>query len=127
MAVPSILIVDDEECIRDFLNLALCSHAEVTEAIDGMDALNKAQQNHFDLIISDIQMPHLNGLALYEKLQASDPNITGRFVFCTGCVDDDVYNFVSENELRLCRKPIELSALNTIIHEMLPTINSKTW
>ncbi len=119
MEIPSILVVDDEQCIRDFLCLALCNQANVTEASDGREALDKVQQNHFDLIISDIQMPHLNGLDLYQKLQAIDPEITNKFIFCTGYVTDSVHSFVSDNQLRLCKKPIELSTLNSIVSEVL--------
>ena len=120
MGVPSILIVDDEECIRDFLCLALCEKANITEASDGVEAFDKVQQNHFDLIISDIQMPHLNGLDLYEKLLTIDPQVMEKFVFCTGYVTDTVHSFVSENQLRLCKKPIELQTLNSIVSEILP-------
>lgn len=119
MAIPSILVVDDERCIREFLDLALCSKANVTKASDGIEALDKVQDNHFDLIISDIQMPHLNGLDLYQRLQEIDPKVTSKFVFCTGYVTDTVHSFVSENQLRLCKKPIELSTLNSIVSEVL--------
>lgn len=120
MGVPSILIVDDEECIRDFLGLALSEKAHITTACDGIEALDKAQQHQFDLIISDIQMPRLNGLDLYEKLYSIDPKITDKFVFCTGYVTDTVHDFVAVNQLKLCKKPIELSAINSIVSEMLP-------
>ncbi len=65
-----VLIVDDEENIR----IGLREYAEfeghtVTEAVDGMDAVNKCKQNDFDVIIMDIMMPRLDGFSACKEIR----------------------------------------------------------
>ncbi len=65
----NILIVDDEAHILQVLSLKLrnCGY-EVFTAVDGEDALHQAKVNVPDLIISDVQMPYMNGLELSHAL-----------------------------------------------------------
>ncbi len=67
-----VLIVDDEENIR----IGLREYAEfeghtVTEAVDGMDAVNKCKQNDYDVIIMDIMMPRLDGFSACKEIRKS--------------------------------------------------------
>ena len=66
----NILIVDDSASIRQVvkINLATAGHT-VTEAVDGQDALAKVQAQKPDLIISDINMPNMDGLTFVRKLK----------------------------------------------------------
>jgi two-component system chemotaxis response regulator CheY len=59
----SILIVDDSMSLRATLAIALRAGGyDVTEAVDGQDALTKLDGRKFNLIISDVNMPNLDGL-----------------------------------------------------------------
>lgn len=59
----SILIVDDSMSLRTTLAIALRDGGyEVTEAVDGQDALRKLDGRKFNLIISDVNMPNLDGI-----------------------------------------------------------------
>lgn len=65
-----LLIVDDEENIR----IGLREYAEfeghtVTEAVDGMDAVNKCRANDYDLVIMDIMMPRLDGFSACKEIR----------------------------------------------------------
>ena len=66
-----ILIVDDSTMLRDMLSYALNEggYSDVTEAVDGIDGLNKAKKEDFDLIITDINMPNMDGIALVNELR----------------------------------------------------------
>ncbi len=68
--MKTILVVDDDEGIRKFLSefLQWLSY-NVIEAEDGLEGLNLAITQKPDLILSDIEMPRLNGYELLEKLQ----------------------------------------------------------
>jgi cellulose synthase/poly-beta-1,6-N-acetylglucosamine synthase-like glycosyltransferase/CheY-like chemotaxis protein len=69
----SILIVEDDESIRKFLSLMLRHHGyDVTEAIDGNQALQCVAESTPHLIISDVMMPDLDGLGMLAQLR-SDP------------------------------------------------------
>jgi len=68
----TILTVDDSTSIRQMVAFTLKSAGyEVTEAIDGQDALDKANQQAFDLVLTDINMPRMDGLNLLEKLRST--------------------------------------------------------
>jgi two-component system chemotaxis response regulator CheY len=64
----SILIVDDSLSLRQTLAIALRSGGyEVTEAVDGKDALTKLDGRKFNLIISDVNMPNLDGIGFVKQ------------------------------------------------------------
>ncbi len=69
-----ILIVDDSRIIRVALKKILQKHYATDEAEDGVLALEKITQNEYDLIITDLEMPNLNGFALIEKIRRNDEN-----------------------------------------------------
>lgn len=65
-----ILVVDDEAGMRDFLSILLEREGfEVECAQDGQEALEAVEKGHFDLIISDLRMPTVDGVGLLEGLQ----------------------------------------------------------
>lgn len=66
MAAVKILVVEDSPTMRQLIGFALkrLPGADVTEAADGVDGLKKINCDHFDLIITDINMPVMDGLKL---------------------------------------------------------------
>jgi two-component system chemotaxis response regulator CheY len=81
--MAKILIVDDSNMLRDMVKYALNEggYPDVVEAVDGVDGLAKAKATQFDLIVSDINMPNMNGFELIAELRklpvyASTPILT---------------------------------------------------
>ena len=69
----SILAVDDSPSMRKMVSFTLTGAGfRVVEAIDGMDALEKAQKEQIDLVLVDQNMPRLDGIGLTRKLR-EDP------------------------------------------------------
>ncbi|MEA2017741.1 MAG: response regulator [Campylobacterota bacterium] len=66
-----LLIVDDSTMLRDMLSYALNEggYNDVTEAIDGVDGLDKSKMTTYDLIITDVNMPNMDGLTLVSELR----------------------------------------------------------
>lgn len=87
--MPHILIVDDEENIRHLLRLAFEDEFRVIEAVDGVDAFEKAMQEKPDIILSDIMMPRLDGYGLYRKLRSRPETASVPFVFLSAKKDVD--------------------------------------
>lgn len=70
-----ILVVDDESDIRDLLSYNLKKEGfDVETAADGNAALEKARQQHFDLVVLDLMLPNINGIDVC-KLFRSDPKL----------------------------------------------------
>jgi two-component system alkaline phosphatase synthesis response regulator PhoP len=66
----SILLVEDEENLHDALRLNLeLEGYEITSAYSGTDALQKVEQEYFDLIILDVMLPELDGISVTEQLR----------------------------------------------------------
>ncbi len=60
-----ILAVDDSASIRQMVSFTLCQAGyEVTGAVDGQDALSRVGKDKFDLIITDLNMPNIDGIQL---------------------------------------------------------------
>ncbi|MPQ75901.1 response regulator [Hydrogenovibrio sp. JE_KL2] len=67
-----ILYVDDAPSMRKLVEMVLSSEFELTLASNGQEALDATQQEQFDAIISDINMPVMNGLEFLEKVRAEE-------------------------------------------------------
>ena len=68
--MPKFLIVDDSNSIRQMVSFTLKSAGyEVVEAADGLQGLEKAKSESFDLVISDVNMPNMNGIELCQELR----------------------------------------------------------
>lgn len=69
--MPKILAVDDSASMRQMVTFTLKGAGfQVEEAEDGQQALNKAKQGTFDLVLSDVNMPIMNGIELVKELRA---------------------------------------------------------
>lgn len=84
------LVVDDSFTMRNMVSLALKEEKfEVVSAEDGVDALKQAKGKKFDVIITDINMPNMDGFELITKLRAiEDFKYTPILVLTTESGDD---------------------------------------
>ena len=71
-----ILIVEDEPASLEFLSYFLRKEGyEVSEARDGAEAIELIDKSRFDLVLSDVRMPHLDGVALAKHILSTIPTI----------------------------------------------------
>jgi DNA-binding NtrC family response regulator len=83
MANKDVLIVDDDPLVCESLKEMLILDGYRAEgALDGQAALAKIQEDQYEVILSDIQMPGLNGIELLKELKGRSPNTT--IIFITG-------------------------------------------
>jgi two-component system chemotaxis response regulator CheY len=69
--MASILAVDDSASMRKMVSFTLrAAGYEVEEAVDGVDALEKAQVRKFDCVVTDVNMPNKDGITLIRDLRA---------------------------------------------------------
>ena len=69
----SILVVDDEEIIRNFLTEVLSDEYDVSLARDGDEAIERIKKRKFDLIITDLRMPRVPGEEVVKYARQRDP------------------------------------------------------
>lgn len=68
--MAKILTVDDSASMRQMVSFTLKGAGyEVVEAVDGVDALNKAKTSAFNLVITDVNMPNMDGIQLIKELR----------------------------------------------------------
>lgn len=80
--MPKILAVDDSKSMRQMVTMSLTSAGhQVVEAEDGAAALSIAKQDQFDVVVTDINMPNMNGIELITALRAL-PNYKFTPILC---------------------------------------------
>ncbi len=105
-----ILIVDDEiELAQTLADLLEPQGAIIDIAINGAVAVEKLQKNTFDVIISDLRMPVMDGPSLYQELIRSFPTYLERIVYVTGdTLSTHVQAFLKEYPVPVIEKPYRL-------------------
>ncbi|MCZ8342113.1 MAG: response regulator [Leptospira sp.] len=109
-----ILFVDDEETIRDLFFEYFKDEFQVTMASDGLEAFELASKSQFDLIISDISLPKLNGIQFIQKIRALGNRTP--FLIITG--DSDIQlaiDIFRMGAVDLFLKPFKMVALRSRI------------
>jgi CheY-like chemotaxis protein len=117
----TVLVIDDEPSIVRGLTWLL--HREgyrVETASNGRHALAHLQRQNFDVILTDLRMPELDGRALYAVLQQQYPTLCQRVIFLTGASDEaDIRAFLAQGGQLWLRKPYALAALRRTIQQVL--------
>jgi C4-dicarboxylate-specific signal transduction histidine kinase len=116
-----VLLVDDEEMIRRPMARFLAKRgAEVTEAGDGVQALERLAGFEPHVILADLRMPRMDGAELYARLQAERPELAERVLFLSG----DITQLAGRGLAPVARervlvKPVELAQLERRIQEFI--------
>ncbi len=87
----SILTVDDSSSLRLATRIALTGAGyRVTEACDGLEGLGKAQGQKFDMIITDLNMPNMDGLSMIREIRKLPVQMGTPIIFLTTESDDAI-------------------------------------
>jgi PAS domain S-box-containing protein len=102
-----ILLVDDEESLLRALRRSLGRKHEVLTATSAQQAIDLlGDEGAVDLVISDLMMPDMNGLQLYETVIAKHPHLKGRIVFMSGGIFvEQIDSYIAEHALKVISKP----------------------
>jgi DNA-binding response OmpR family regulator len=109
-----ILLIDDEQGILDLLSYELGLHGYTVEkAFNGEEGIEKIKQGRFQLVISDVKMPKIGGIAVLEVIKDIDPSTEvimttgfGTIDMAVECIKKGAYDFISKpyNLDELCSK-----------------------
>jgi CheY-like chemotaxis protein len=122
-----ILVVDDEEPIREMLAEILIGDGHVVEqAGDGREALERLREAEYDLVISDLIMPRLDGPGLYEALCERDPKMAQHLVFITGdSLSKAAREFLQRSERPAIEKPFVPNEVRRAVADALKSAGSQ--
>jgi two-component system response regulator HydG len=114
MKQPKILIADDERAITEGLGAILRDEGyEVTVAVDGQKALDHLTSETFGLVLADLKMPKIDGLALLKELQ--DRDIGTECIIVTGqATVDSAVQAMREGAYDYIEKPLTADKLNRL-------------
>ncbi|MCZ2444166.1 MAG: sigma-54 dependent transcriptional regulator [Flavobacteriales bacterium] len=117
--MPRILVIDDQASIRKTLREILEYESfEVDEAEDGQKGLELALKNNYDIILSDIKMPKLDGIEFLDKLMASDSEVPVIMISGHGNIDTAV-EAIKKGGYDYIAKPIDLNRLLVTVRNAL--------
>ncbi len=115
---PRILIVDDDEGTREALEVILEDDYDVTCVADGRVALDRLNQESFDLVLLDLIMPGMDGIETLKRIKAFDKQIdvimvsaTDRAREATAAITSGAYDYIT--------KPFDADAILTAIERAL--------
>jgi len=122
-----VLLVDDEVAFVSALTERLVLRGVSAEyASSGQEALQRIQNSSYDLVVLDVKMPGVSGLALKKELLNITPEL--KFLFLTGYCSDNVIDELrqdADGNIFLV-KPVEINELLKAMQQVLPNKREET-
>lgn len=124
--MAKILVIDDEKAIRRSIREVLeFEKHQVEEAEDGQTGLNLALKNNYDIVLSDIKMPKLDGTELLQKL--NENNVSAAIIIMSGHgTIETAVDAVKNGAYDYLAKPIDLNRLLVSVRNALEKTNLVT-
>jgi DNA-binding NtrC family response regulator len=117
----SILVVDDDRRLADMLAKILAAEGHRVDIADnGRAALTQLARRAYDVVITDVRMPELDGPGLYREMERRWPALLPRVIFITGdSTNPDTQRFLSRTGAPALHKPFDLDDIHRIVREAL--------
>ena len=121
MARHRILVVDDEDNLRDVLVEVLKRDGhEVDSAADGAEALRRLEESRYDLVVTDLRMPGIEGPALYQALRQRHSANPPHVIFMSANTGIEEYAaFLAETGEPALEKPFNLADMRQVVLQVL--------
>ena len=123
----NVLVVDDEADLRKYiihvLNTMVEQEVSITEAENGAQAIEKCENQKFDLIFLDVKMPELSGLEVLSQIKGIEQNAHIIMVTAHGNVRDAV-EAIKEGAYDYIEKPIESEQVLDILNQAISALRS---
>jgi len=118
---PAVLIVEDETALASAMAEAFSDAGYLVDrAGDGEEAMACLEGGRYDVIISDLKMPRMDGIQLFAALREQHQEMAGRIMFVTGdVIGTDAERFLADSGCRWLAKPFRLSELLRMAKEVM--------
>lgn len=118
--MTSVLVVDDEPMIRLLLRQALeFDNFEVSVAKDGVDALKKVKENQPDVLVIDVMMPNMGGIAVCKALRQAPATAKLPIILLSGQAHLSKQELLRTGASCYLPKPVEIDTLVGSIRELV--------
>jgi CheY-like chemotaxis protein/rubrerythrin len=114
-----VLIVEDNNSVARMLEALVADDVEVIIAHDGIEGIEHIRQKRFDLIVSNIDMPEINGIEMYKQALEIDRSVSARFIFFTGTDNPEYLQFVRDSKALMLPKPSPVRVLCEMMNKVL--------
>jgi DNA-binding NtrC family response regulator len=117
-----VLVVDDEKQQRDILQMILDSEGYAAEtAPNGPQALEALRERHYDLVLTDLKMPGMNGVVLLQELLRTAPHICVILMTAHGSIDTAV-DAMKKGAFDYLSKPLEREQLLIVLRRSMERV-----
>jgi CheY-like chemotaxis protein len=108
--------------MRELMAEALAADGHTVDpAEDGAAALKLLDEQTYDLVVSDLQMPQVDGPKLYEEIRKRRPDAVPHFIFITGEDEAPGYGrFLMDNKVPVVTKPFKLKEFRQLLAKLFP-------
>lgn len=117
-----VLVVDDNRVIRELVTRQLAKLGVQSEtAVDGRDSLEKLAEKTYDIVLMDVQMPEMDGIAATQEVRKreQDTGVHTKIIALTGhgsrveCIEAGMDDYIA--------KPMNIATLKAMLQKWLPT------
>ncbi len=117
--MPSILVIDDKESMRGMLAETLSGEGyDVDTAADGRTGINRAKEKKFDVVLTDLKLPEMDGIAVLSQLKEADPDLAVIVMTAFGTIETAV-EAMKLGAVDFIAKPFDTDRLGVIIKKAL--------
>lgn len=110
--INHILVVDDDPMSREFCGMLLSENGySVHTASNGMEAIEKLKTTRYNLVLTDIKMPGITGVELYNAAMLEHAYLRRRFLFMTAYLDETLASYFTSLDLHCLSKPFGINDL----------------
>jgi CheY-like chemotaxis protein len=120
-----ILIAEDHEGVLEFLSSVLSREGTVESAKNGKEGLDKARATFYDVVISEVNLPVMDGREFFQALAHHDPRIGERFLFLTKEPRDENITFFRKYNVKYLTKPMRIREIEETVEGILTMIPNK--
>jgi CheY-like chemotaxis protein len=119
-AKARILVIDDDDDLRTLVvRLVQQAGYDADTAADGQAGLERLAQRAYDVIVCDLRMPRMDGVAFYRELERRDPTTSKRVIFMTTHVRTEYRDFVRGVPVPVLNKPFTLDEFRSTLARMV--------
>jgi CheY-like chemotaxis protein len=113
-----VLVIDDDAAVAAyFADCLTFEGCDVAVAIDASTALSKLECDAYDVVLCDISMPGLDGVAFYRRLAERHPDLLKRLVFISGRPSAEIRALLPGQHLRIVEKPVPVRVITALVEE----------